>query len=184
MIATRFILLTLAGALAAAPVAAQGGAAQTPPRPAAELVAEARAAAARDQRNVLVEFGASWCGWCRRFEAFLADPDVGRIMHDHFVVVHLTALESGDRKPLENAGATELLREMGGTGGIPFYFVVDPAGKKLADANGMPDGGNIGHPATAGEIDAFDRLLQRTAPRMTAAERARIRAHLAELSRK
>jgi hypothetical protein len=127
---------------------------------------------------VLVEFGASWCGWCHRFEAFLADPGAGKPMHDQFVVVHLVALESGENKALENPGAEDLMRRMGGGGGIPFFFFLDGSGRKIADSNIMPGGGNVGHPNTVAEVEAFDALLRRIAPRFTDVQRATIHAYL------
>jgi hypothetical protein len=42
----------------------------------------------------------------------------------------------------------------------------------------MPGGGNIGHPATPEEIQAFAGLLEKSAPRMTAGQRALIVSYL------
>ena len=50
-----------------------------------------------------------------------------------------------------------LLASLGGKeAGLPFYAVLDANGKKLADANAMPGGKNIGYPGTPAEI--VDRL--------------------------
>jgi thiol-disulfide isomerase/thioredoxin len=154
----------------------------TPP-PAAKLVDAARAVAKKDGKNVLIEFGASWCGWCHKFEAFLDEPVVGKIMHDNFVVVSLIVLESADKKALENPGGNELLdANNGDSGGIPFFFVLDPAGRKLADANIVPSANgkltNVGHPATVEEVKAFDGFLRVTAPKMTEAQRTLIHNYL------
>lgn len=153
-----------------------------PPRPAQQLVDEALATARAQQKHVLVYFTASWCGWCHRFQKFLEDPVVGKLMADQFVTVQLTAQEAAAKKALENPGADALLKQMGSTGGIPFYFMLDETGKKLGDANGLPDGGNIGHPYTPEEIRAFDALLARTAPGMTAAQRAQIGTYLTRVA--
>lgn len=167
--------------LPAAPTHAGGQEAK--PRPAQQLVDEGVARAKTQQKHVLVYFTASWCGWCHRFEKFLADPDAGAIMLRYFVPVKLVALENGEKVALENAGSRDLLKQMGSTGGIPYYFMLDAAGKKIGDANGLPDGTNIGHPYTAEEIRAFDAVLGRTAPRMTAAERAKISAYLTAVAK-
>jgi hypothetical protein len=105
----------------------------------------------------------------------LYESEVSKLFADHYVVVNLTVKESEPKKALENPGAEKLLGELGGEqSGLPFYAFLDQAGKKIADSLAMPRGGNIGHPATPEEIKAFDKLLERTAPRMTGAERTRI----------
>lgn len=154
----------------------------SPPRPANELVQEGVKQARAANKNLLVEFGASWCGWCHRFETFLDDSVAGKLMRDNFVVVHLTTLESKGKEALNNPGADRILKEMGATGGIPFFYVLDGSGKKLADSNIMPDGSNVGHPYTPEEIAAFDGFLQKTAPRMTSPQRATIRAYLVRIA--
>jgi len=88
-----------------------------------------------------------------------------------------------DKKPRENPGGAELLKAMGSSGGIPFYFMLDETGKKLGDANGLPGGSNIGHPYTAEEIKAFDGVLAKTAPHMTAEQRAQIGRYLTEVAK-
>jgi len=181
----RAAVLSLAGLLlAAAPTAVHAQElAPDRPRPAQQLVDEALAKAKAQQKHVLVYFTASWCGWCHRFQTFLQDPVAGKLMLAHFVPVRLVVQENGDRKALENPGGDALLKKMGSTGGIPFYFMLDAAGVKLGDANGLPDGSNIGHPYTAEEIRAFDVLLGKTAPGMSAADRAAISAYLTRVAK-
>ena len=71
------------------------------------------------------------------------------------------------------------MNEIGGANsGLPFYFFLDKEGQKLADSMAMPGGKNIGHPANAEEIKAFEGLLERTAPRMTSGQRAKIADYL------
>ena len=72
-------------------VTAQSLAAQTPP-PAADVVAAAVKRAQAENKSVLIEFGASWCTWCRNFEAFVRSPDAGPILAKNFVVVNLPNL--------------------------------------------------------------------------------------------
>lgn len=183
----RFRSRTLVPALliVAVPVAAQTPAPAKPlpetPPPATQLVDAAVATAKAEHKNVLVYFSASWCGWCHRFATFLDSPDAaGKLMRDNFVVVRLDALESGPKVAQENPGARELLDTMSGGAntGIPFYFVLDGAGKKVADSLIMPGHRNVGHPAQPEEVVAFVKQLETIAPRMTAEERKEIGAYL------
>ncbi len=174
---TAITLVVVLGALAALPLLAQTSS-KTPP-PAQEVINTALKTAKAENKTVMVDFSASWCGWCKRLDAFLHSPEVGKLMADNYVFVTLTVQESPDKKALENPGAAELMNEMGGEkAGLPFYFFLDKEGKKLADSMAMPGGKNIGHPGNAEEIKAFDELLKQTAPRMTKEQRAKIADYL------
>jgi hypothetical protein len=170
--------------------AVAGGAAQTPgfleeqpatapPPPAADVVAAAVRAASAGQKAVLIEFGASWCVWCRHFDAFTHAPGVREILNRHYVIANLTVLERDAKKGLENPGSEAKLNEWGGAAsGLPFYVFLDGTGRKIADSKVMPGGGNIGFPAVPAERDAFMRLLDRTAPTLTPTDRATLLAWL------
>jgi len=155
---------------------------KTPAPPQAQAVVDAAVQSAKAQgKSVLVHFGASWCSWCKRLDAMLESAEVGKIFHDNYVIAHLTIQESDDKKGLENPGAQEMANKAGaGKTGIPIYIFFDESGKTLATSLAMPNGGNIGHPATPEEIKAFEGLLMRTAPRMTAAQRAQIVKYLSD----
>jgi thiol:disulfide interchange protein len=191
MLRSGRIVLALTLSLAAtAPLSAQAGTlpasskTSAAPQTAQALVSAAVATARAEHKNVLVYFSASWCGWCHRFADFLASPDAGRLMHDNFVVVRLDALESRDKVDQENPGADDLLKKMSGGAntGIPFYFVLDGSGKKIADSLIMPGHGNVGHPAEPQEVAAFVKQLETIAPGMTPAQRKEIGAFLDEMA--
>jgi uncharacterized protein YyaL (SSP411 family) len=144
------------------------------------VVAKAVARAAAENKTVLIEFGASWCTWCRSFEAFVKAPDAGPVVAAHYVVVNLTVHEREDRTSLENPGAVALMDAWGGQkSGLPFYVFLGKDGRKLADSNAMPGGANIGFPAVPAEITAFLRLIDSTAPRLTPADRTIVESYLA-----
>jgi thioredoxin-related protein len=171
-----FVAISLAAVLAS-PTAAQ----TKPPVPAQEVLGSAVQTAKDQQKNILIHFGASWCTWCKRLDAMLESPEVGKLFHDNFVIEHLTIQESKDKVQLENPGAQEMVDDAGGKGsGVPVYIFFDSAGNRLATSMAMPGGKNIGHPATPEEIKAFDGLLQKTAPRMTAAQRQEVTDYLSK----
>lgn len=149
-------------------------------RPSAEsAVAEAVKTARTSDRAVLIEFGASWCTWCRNFETFVNAPDTAPIISKHFVVLNLIVRERDEKVALEHAGGNALMDAWGGAkSGLPFYVFLDGAGVKIADSNAMPDGGNIGFPAVPAEIAAFTGLITKAAPKMTDAERLALQSYL------
>jgi len=158
--------------------AAQSAVAQTP-RAATDVVAAAVTRARAEQKAVLIEFGASWCTWCRNFEAFVKSPDAGPVLARHFVIVNLVVHERDGKQALEHPGGNTLMETWGGAkAGLPFYVFVTGTGRKVADSNAMPDGGNIGFPAVPDEIRAFIGLMERAAPSLTPADRNLLNAYL------
>lgn len=170
-----FLTFALAAILCA------GTQAQNTPATAQEVLRRAVETAKAEQKNILIHFGASWCSWCKHLDAMLESAEVGKLFHDSFVITHLTIQESKDKVALENPGAQEMVNAAGASGaGVPVYIFFDQSGNRLATSMAMPDGGNIGHPATPEEIKIFVGLLEKTAPRMTAEQRQKITDYLAK----
>ena len=155
--------------------------AQTRPPSASEVLYSAVQKAKADQKNVLIHFGASWCSWCKHLDEMLESKEVGKVFHDNYVIAHLTIQERDEKVSLENPGAQEMANGAGArNAGVPVFLFFDSAGNRLATSMAMPDGSNIGHPVSPEEIKAFDGLLERTAPRMTAAQRKQIADYLSK----
>ena len=183
-------LLLLGGPLpAAAPQAAEAGAAPGPASAAptaAAVLQKARAAAGK--RNVFVAFHASWCIWCKALEKLTLLPGTKPVFDRYYTVAWLTVDERTSRKSLENAGADEVRTRLGGDGvALPFYGVVDLEGKVLAtSARRGLDGKkeNVGFPAAPDEVEDFLAIFRAGAPDLTESEEKALVDGIASLAKR
>ena len=156
---TILSLVLLGSALLTAAVAA--------PPTADEVMADAGRKAMSEKKAVYLHFGASWCGWCKRHDAFLEQAAIKPVFEKYFVPVKLIVQETEKNKSLENAGAEAWLKKVGGPSGLPFSAFLDAKGSLLVNSKAT-SGGNIGHPIDPAEIDWFIAMMKKAAPRMTA----------------
>jgi thioredoxin-related protein len=127
-----------------------------------EILQPAYAKAAAENKNVLVIFHASWCGWCRKMDTALQDAAVKPLMDKSYEVVHLTVYESPNNKHLENKGALSFLTKHGGAEqGLPYWYILNKEGKVLSDSKDEA-GQNTGCPATEAEVAYFTREIKKT----------------------
>ncbi len=146
--------------------------AQTPT--AADVLKPVYAKAAQTNKKVLLIFHASWCGWCKKMDASLADATIKTAIDRNFEIAHLTVHENGTKKELENPGGLELLTKLGGADqGLPYWLVLDAKGNKLANSEFEPHK-NTGCPSAAEEVVYFIKVLQQTG-RFTLAELEKIK---------
>jgi thiol-disulfide isomerase/thioredoxin len=138
--------------------------------PASEIMQEAMQTAAKENKNILIIFHASWCGWCHKMDTAINDKTCKDFFYKNYVIRHLVVDESPDKKNLENPGAADLRTKYHGDDeGIPFWLILDKDGKLLADSQIRPNGAgidtkgeNVGCPATEKEVAYFIDVLKKT----------------------
>jgi thiol-disulfide isomerase/thioredoxin len=160
--------------------AATAALAETPT--AEHLLTQSKTKAAKEQKAIFVHFGASWCGWCKRLDAFLERDDIKPVFEKYFVPLKLVVQENPQHKALENPGAEALLKEWGGPAGLPFSAFLDAQGKLVVNSmqpSGQGGGGgNIGYPSQPAEVDWFVQMVKKAAPKMSAEDLQTIEAAL------
>ncbi|MEM9659799.1 MAG: thioredoxin family protein, partial [Planctomycetota bacterium] len=123
-----------------------------------QLLEEALARAKRENKRVIVQETATWCGPCwmlSRFleehkEAWQGDYILVKMDHrwDHAVEIMNRIRDNAD-------------------GGIPWWAILNENGETLTTSNAA-DGTNIGFPGSEKGRRHFRTMLQQTAIRMTA----------------
>lgn len=132
------------------------------PMKADDQLSAALARGKQEHKPVLLRFGAPWCGWCHKMDAWQAQPEVARRIDASLVCVKVDVERA--------VGGKELSETFGATGGIPWFAILDGDGKALATSDGPK--GNVGFPSQDEEIAHFDGMLTQAVPGMSAGDRA------------
>lgn len=115
-----------------------------------------------ENKNVLLIFHASWCGWCKLMEKNMELPAIKPLFDKNYVTAYLDVQERGEKKNLENPGGQALMNKYKGeTAGLPFWLMLSPKGEVLADSFDAK-GENIGSPASPEEVASFLVKLEKT----------------------
>lgn len=160
----RAILVVITSVLFLASGAQQG------PISVDQVMQDAMQQAAKEKKNILIIFHASWCGWCRKMDSSIDDENCRKYFDENYVIRHLVVDESRDKKNLENPGADEFrVKYNGDNQGIPFWLIFDKNGNLLADSQMRPAGSsldargvNVGCPASEKEVAEFTDILKKT----------------------
>jgi hypothetical protein len=144
--------------------------AQQVARQADSVLADAYKEAAANNKNILVLFHASWCGWCHKMDNSINDSSCRKFFDDNYVIVYFTVAETDENRALENPGAVDIIRKYNALdAGLPFWLILDKSGKLLADcrirAKGATledPGDNMGCPSNQYQVNAFIKILKQT----------------------
>jgi thioredoxin-related protein len=131
-------------------------------------------------KNVMIIFHASWCGWCARLEKVIESPELKNIFNNNWAIARIDVMErKGKIDSLENPGGKALMKKYGGEkAGLPFYVFVDGKGRKITSSLAMPDKSNIGYPGANEEIDIFGKVLKSASKKITDKQIAEIKDYL------
>lgn len=91
----------------------------------AKQVADALAIAKRENKHVLLQFGANWCGWCHKLhKLFDTDKAIAAKLQSDYVVV-MVDVNKGHNEPTDSkyGHPTQF--------GLPALVVLDADGKQL-----------------------------------------------------
>jgi thiol-disulfide isomerase/thioredoxin len=136
-----------------------------------EILTQTKTKALAEDKAIFLHFGASWCGWCRKLDAFLERPDIKPVFEKYFVPVKLVVQENEKNKALENPGAEALLKKLGGPAGLPYSAFLDSQGALIVNSRHpsavREDGENIGYPGQPSEIDWFMQMIRKAAPKIS-----------------
>jgi len=154
----------------------------SPPPSADQVITRAASEAAKQHKNVLVYFHASWCSWCRRTDGLFASPEFGKKFSDSYVIAQITIRERDEKRAMENPGWEETLLKIRGTKDkdVPYFAVLDSKRKKLGDGYRYAEGtipGNGGYPKTGPEADAFVDLIRQTGKAFTEQDLSKLKAY-------
>lgn len=151
---------------------------------AAQILERAESQARAEHKNIVLEFGASWCINCKRYDVLMNDASMHAILGPHFVFTSMnTGEHPTDTRHANTPGAVEFENSIGGKdAGWPFLVILNSEGKPIVNSY-RPDpksktGDNIGYPVLPQEVDWFIVMLRRGAPSLSRQDLGSVHAWL------
>ncbi|ACU77643.1 thiol-disulfide isomerase and thioredoxin [Catenulispora acidiphila DSM 44928] len=95
-------------------------------------LASAKAAAAKDGKDILLALGARWCSDCTTFETWTHDPEVAALLAEKYHLVTISVGTARGQRDQNTDIDTNLNHPM--AGGIPSLSVLNPEGKIRFDS--------------------------------------------------
>jgi thioredoxin-related protein len=126
------------------------------------VIANAQKQAKAENKNVMVFFHASWCGWCKLMDKKMNLPSTKNLFEDNYVVAALDVQEHGKKEKLENPNGEIWMAKYGGKdAGLPYFVFINSDGEVLENSLNEKNE-NLGCPSTSEEIASFISKLKKT----------------------
>ena len=102
--------------------------------------AAAKAAAAKDKKDLFLEFtGSDWCPPCKRLKAEILDHDAfKKAVPEHFVLVKLDFPNDKSQQTTEEIAQNRELQKHYEIAGFPTVILADPTGRAYSKTVGFP----------------------------------------------
>ena len=105
---------------------------------------EAFAAAARENKPMLLDIGAVWCHWCHVMDReSYDDPEIAAIVNEHFIAVKVDR----DERPDIDSRYQAAVQVVSGQGGWPLTAFLTPDGKPFYGGTYFPPQDGYGRPS-------------------------------------
>ena len=136
-------------------VSASAFAADKPFDPARDPASDLKAAEAKAQaehKNILLDVGGNWCGWCLVLDRFTREQPELRERLDRFVVLHVNFSPENQNR--------EFFSHYPKASGFPFFYVLSPDGRllKAQSTDAFESDHVLGHGYSADRLkEFFDR---------------------------
>jgi thiol-disulfide isomerase/thioredoxin len=119
-----------------------------------QQIAAAIAEASKSGKNIVLDFGADWCGDCHALDAQMRSPDLAGLIEKNYLVVHIGVGRMNKNVDLAQKYGIPLNK------GIPALAVLDSHGKLLysQDQGQFEDARHLGP-------DSFKQFFERWRPK-------------------
>jgi thioredoxin-related protein len=90
-----------------------------------EQIRAALAQAEKENKNVILKFGANWCGWCHKLsDLFKTNPEIAKVLKDNYLIVLIDVDKGHNAEVVKKYGEPT-------QHGLPVLVVLDRTGKQL-----------------------------------------------------